>query len=530
MTLQSSLDRTGAYTIALITAAATFLVAYGFDAFGMHLKIDGELAADYVPPIWRAWIGQDRWAMALVAAVVQPYRSLTVVPWVLCFIGIALGLVATLRVIDETRSIPSALATAVALATPALYFGVSFTTLSAGIGAGYLACGVALSCIARRTARSAMAASLCFAFAIGVYQAFVSVALTLLVLVHLLGTIADRPASGTIAPAPPATFAPAGAFRQALRGFACLLGGIALWMAIAVVARKVTGSESQYLEQFAAAMPLAGIKAILLLARDHIFGHSAVHATYLWLWAYLGVFVVALGSWVLRERAHPTRVLGVLGGTVLLMLAPFAHALTSGAVTPIRSLFAVPVTFFGLTLAGYAMASRRLRYVFVTSTALLVISFCVSTNRLADAAFWALQRDTAIATTLTSRAAVLLAEHPGVRDVEIIGRIDLPPSALAPRIEHVGASFFAWEDGNRWRISSFLRHVGFPTLPIASPETRRTLLEVASGLPSWPAPGSMVVVNRTLIIKLGRYARRDAVELCATSTTPDSCLASASPP
>ncbi|RMR10915.1 hypothetical protein ALP90_200000 [Pseudomonas amygdali pv. ulmi] len=68
------------------------------------------------------------------------------------------------------------------------------------------------------------------------------------------------------------------------------------------------------------------------------------------------------------------------------------------------------------------------------------------------------------------------------------------------------ASFFDWDNGNISRILSYLKIQGYPNLYAADDNTRKTLKPVFMSMPAWPAPGSVIKINDTYLVKLGNEA------------------------
>jgi hypothetical protein len=98
--------------------------------------------------------------------------------------------------------------------------------------------------------------------------------------------------------------------------------------------------------------------------------------------------------------------------------------------------------------------------------------------------------------------------------LEVVGIKSWPESALIPKRETLGASFFEWESGNRYRVASFLSILGLD-IHAATDQERLPFIPIALQMPSWPLEGWVRREQDVIIVKLGEYTPFQRQALCA---------------
>jgi hypothetical protein len=187
------------------------------------------------------------------------------------------------------------------------------------------------------------------------------------------------------------------------------------------------------------------------------------------------------------------------------MLSLSLLVVSAGGV-PTRALTSwIPISAF---LAGVAFSSVNGRFeklLYAALGAALLISIWVSVG-LFYTDHLARERDELLAARIMTRVDnVLPNPPPGKIPFVVVGAV--PAKAAGPfrKLEIFGDSFFdsTHEGGNPWRMGAYLRILGIDTLEPHSLEEAAPYRPTIEAMPVWPAAGSVAMVDRFLVIKLG---------------------------
>lgn len=483
--------------------AIVVMLAYGYEIFGFHLTIDEELVA--IEPVpWRAWISHGRWAMAILNAVVVPTP---VVPTVSTLLGVFLAALAlTLIVRDSVQeSEGGALAAvAVAISAPTLAFTVSFSTLAYVAGAGFLA--VAFSNRLIRQASIGRKGMACFAgaFAVATYQPFLF-ALMAVALDLLINGDGRRD-------------------RRFLHRFRLVigyvLGSIAVYAVVAWLAVRLFAPGFGYVGQF------IDIVGFLKSPGQHIaasaartFQVIALDPRYFGLhsgWQIIALAMALAAScyfpFVRREYAIAASTFVGAAGLLLLVLS--ADVIAAGGA-PLRSMVYLPVAVALIIGRAYSVSGDAGRRLLISACCLAVIGNAQITNHLFASSVSAEFRDRMLAQTIMDKVSSLEPQRSRPLRLEVVGYLAWPPTALQTSSDSIGASFFQWDYGNRYRIASYLSLRGLNVLG-ATQDDRVFVHREAMSMPSWPADGWLRVIGDVLVLKFGPYSVPQATGLCAS--------------
>jgi len=234
---------------------------------------------------------------------------------------------------------------------------------------------------------------------------------------------------------------------------------------------------------------LLGEALAVYLGGDPVYGMTAPA------FALLTLFVVAAAVWSgwLRWGVRGV-ILAVIGSGIVLAL-PFGLNLMSGGQMPFRSFVGVPVALTGLGLIGFSVLptwGRRVGSLVLIASLLTMLQIEGRYN--ATRSLVALQ-DQQLASALARRIAVLV----GPLSLKYPVKVDVfgwrPPSLPYARADGstVGASFFEWDQGNPYRITAYMRLLGYNVVAL-SPEERLAHAERLKRflrMPPWPAPDSV---------------------------------------
>ncbi len=161
-----------------LVVLGTVLLTYGFELFNFNVSADEPLYWNLSrADMMEVWNGQGRWGMAITSWLL-PSTNVPVVP-------LALGLAAATaalwwlgRSIMGLSEWEAAFATSLAVSLPALVFHFSYSINSLGLGLAYLACAASAVWVTRRGVLAVAGAVFAGAYAIGVYEGFAFVLVT----------------------------------------------------------------------------------------------------------------------------------------------------------------------------------------------------------------------------------------------------------------------------------------------------------------------------------------------------------------
>lgn len=462
----------------------TVLLTYGFELFNFNVSADEPLYWNVSRfDMMQIWNGQGRWGMGLTAWLL-PSTNVPVVP-------LALGLLATAGALWwlarhelGLSEWEAAFATSLAVSLPALVFHLSYSINSLGLGLAYASC-VAGCALARRPGSLPLLGAVALgAFAIGVYEGFAFVLVTV-----FLAVIWRTPT-----------------WDMAFRTGTVTCAAAALWFALSkLVTVNVPAGQSGYVGTI---LGLDGIAA------DPV-GRAVEAATrmigiLLERWLYFGytnplpavvlacLFIAAVRVAWLRPRQQRALSFLVLLGLVLIPLV--AAFLTK--VLFQRSMVFLPTIFVIVCALGLPAIRRHLSGRagwLVMGVGVLAIA---GNATLANGAYFS---GTVVADddmVVTSNVAASYRSLPATFDGPL-------PTVIAPRSEDFGrpdnwsarSSFEAGVMGSSGDALKFLQMRG---LDVTAPTTEQLErgAELLESMPVYPDPGYLQVEDGLLLINL----------------------------
>lgn len=491
-------------------AIALALLVYGTELMSYTLSIDEELHA-YGRRPWRAWTSQGRWAMGLLAYVLPPLSTTPLLPTALFAGGLVFAAMLLAGCYARSRSEAIAFVGLFVSSPIWLHIG-EFNTLSWGFAIGLALAAVAIVLLHAGGYRAAIVAGGCAALACGVYQG--------LVLVVVCGSLLSVALRLTVAPETPSVSVRRAAEHLAPVVLSWVIAAAAyygIWMAVLAA----TGFSVTYVDVYVRVSELMSsstvIRALGRTARRVLGLAVGTDPAFLG-WGVASLLVVWMGALTAIARAffrrEPTSATFV---RTVLMAAAIGVALLPVVIStgtgPLRSLSALPLIY--AVAAAAAMRERwlsRAPHWIALAIALFVNAWIAATLFNADAI--ARERDRIVATQLAMRIADLDGYRPDQRyPLVVMGEHDHEVAGPARRVEIFGTSFFSHDGGNPYRISAYLRLLGFQNLRGARLLEVRDSLPEIERLPAWPARGSVVMIKDAIVIKFGpiSYAQRQVL-------------------
>lgn len=494
----------------LAVLMALFMLLYFFKLANYSLQIDDEVAA--LRTTSEIWLTQGRWGAYLFETWILPNPAIPFLPTFLFGLFVSIGYLVLLNA--HGVKYPGVLHYAtfpIFVAFPTWIYLIAFAANSSTAGLATMFCCFAALAYSRFIAiRHATGGRvswalfgysvLAVALASGIYQTFIFVAAVLGLGVLLVVSLRNRLQCRVL-------------IVDALLLLAILLAGVVLYKLFNDLFIRMQGvRNSGYIDHFIdIRLIIDDPLAMLDVVRD------AMSRTYLSDIQYYGVrapgfqALIILGAIALVIARTPQSVAQricnmALGG--ILLVAPFVmHALSGGM--PVRSVVAAPSVVWLFAMIGLTCGRRWLE--FLTSAALVLSVFgilhVVNTMQAVDS--YVRAHDRHLAADLYRKVAEVNpgfdTAKPVVVDIHGAKLFDAP----LPRTFSTtwGYSFFEWDGGNpQHRMLPYMRLHGYANLVLATPAQRKENLPLFREMPSWPAVGSVRVIDGMTLIKLGDVA------------------------
>jgi hypothetical protein len=204
--------------------------------------------------------------------------------------------------------------------------------------------------------------------------------------------------------------------------------------------------------------------------------------------------------------------------TAMLLLAlPTLAEMVSRHDVPLRSDVYFPFVVALIGTTAFMNSGPGLRMILYTLTLLGVVGNSDVDNRLYAAANFAYERDRLLAHDIQREIEKIVALDESSSKqlrLEIVGIKSWPESPLIPKRETLGASFFEWDGGNRYKAAAFLRDLGFD-IPEASDAEIVSQVHIAMDMPSWPADGWVRRERNLVFVKFSEYTPSQKRTLCS---------------
>lgn len=471
------------------------LLTYGFLVFSYSLSIDEEWhgAADFTD-LAHAWFSQGRWAMGLVSGILPN----PVVPAVSTGLGVALTAASYWMVSRKCFQLSqwkSLAISSVTITVPVTAFLLSFSTIALGIGVASVASFLFLYGIQSEKNTHKILGIFAGAVAIGIYFSFIAVLLVLsLFLVYK--TCRWKTLSRTLV--------------------SVTLSGI-ISQIFAQLFKYLTTENSNYTDGFVDLQglftdPLLRITEatkrvinVITLPESSFGLHSPWPVTLV-----IFLIVIALASILFSPHPKEVKLLRFLV-LIAVCLVPVGIEALSKDGLDFRAMVYIPWIIGGLVaISASALSSIRsgpVRQALVTWLVVLcvltVASSSAISNRLFAASDTAYRRDMTLALDIDKDLAGLgLDTNQSQVPILTSGKHAWPETAMFSVKSTMGASFFAWDQGQTWRIAAFMRSVGVNVVESKDPDQVTRLKTVLSEMPSYPQPGWIKVSEGVALIKL----------------------------
>jgi hypothetical protein len=475
------------------------LVVYRFELAHYTLSIDEELHSLWGRNVWLNWLRQGRWGMAFLVYSLPP---LSIPPFLITLIfcaGLSTGAVLCAGHLVSDRREAYAFA-AMFVSCPIWPHLGEFNTLSWGFGIGLTCCAFAISFIRIGGVAGVAASAALLAFSISIYQSLLLLFLAVAALHFACMGEAHGGGPGLRRPRQ---------LGRLLSVAGSSAAGIAFYYAVNKTALYLSGAEMVYVQSWIrlAELVAPGGREWQRIAKrlsGLAFGEDPIYLGWgleVLLLSWIGLLVTAWG--ILHQGGSAALRLKHAGIFVVATIIALAPVVVSAGVVAVRSLVALPAVYALFASRAFRL-DRRWHAVPLALLGLAVAANVWISTSLFKSDQRARARDADLAASVMRRIEEVGRPRFGSSiPFSVAGKWSPQSRGHYDRVEIFGTSFFEHDGGNVWRVFAYMKLIGFEGLrPVklsVIPEAVQRLEE----MPTWPAPGSVAVVDDVVVVKFG---------------------------
>lgn len=482
------------------------ILCYATELTYFSLHMDSELhALDYEAA--DDWIAQGRWGLYVLNALLLPNTIMPVIPMLLAISGLVAGSLLLLLSLSDKRGFADYIAAPIAVTCPILYFALYYTTIGYGIGIGYAVMCAGFYALTRATRTGFTTATLCFAFATGVYQAFLPLTVVLGGF-WLTARVIDRCIQSARQ-----------AWQHILVFAAALLASIIVYVAATQLALAWTDIDyaSGYLSGFinyslTASYLVSSLQSSLITLLNIYTGNGVF---YLHQHLTLPLLFLSTLMIVCHQIWRNADTMALRGITCIVLLvalfAPASLLMMNNGAMPARVLFPAATVLAGLVFISLQTQQNIIRWLVASLAIISIYHFVVTNNRFAFTNRMAWEADREFTTALIQRLDRLQQDLPITPSrqripIEIVGTRALPDIPVFEAPDLIGSSVFERVPAEITpRLTLVMRAMGNLDYRAARPDEKLAVFDAARQMPLWPLEGAVAVVNGVIVVKLGDY-------------------------
>lgn len=508
----------------LLFLFAVGFVAYGYDFFSFSMRMDSENHAVFYGP-QDAWIAQGRWGAYWLNRILLPDTVMPFIPTLIAVSGCVLGAFFFVLALSEKRGLADYLAAPIAIACPVIYFALYFTTLGYSVGVAFAVSSLGIYLWKKPTALSTVAATACFTFGIGIYQAVLPLIAALFCL-QTVAAIIDANKTDTNSPAnsPSCGFV----LRRIL--FFLLMLGVAAVISqmIGMIMLHITRVpyNAEYLSTFlnyetTFSYFYSTLLKTIAVGWDYYSGHKNYYLFDLPLLKILFLLTLLVSLYrIMTASCHIS--LRLLGALLLIaaIAAPISMLMLNAGSMPPRTLLGVAYVLAGLVFLTASTPGNVLRITTAVLALSCVYNFSMINNRYAFSNQMTWLADRELSVQLLQRIHIAINKLPVKTDpfaqfpLEIVGWHEYQETPIFVHREVIGASFYTWGAGDAERVSRLFRTMGVMDFRPATRQEKLSLVEATQQMPSWPYEGSVDIINGIIVVKLRDYNPNQLLGMC----------------
>ena len=478
-----------------------YFVAYSFEINNFNISIDDEFLA-YSPRSTFVEIG--RWVHPLVRESLWPQPVSPAGPYIIFGICVCLGYLYSLRAfgVEKFEFFHFGSFAAFILLpvwSSQLEFSANIIPLGIAMVSASAAVLLTVSSIDGRRAKNAgrlIIAAVLLAVTAGAYQSAILVFPVLMIGVLLRQRLmpADRRAADFLVPL-------------------CISSGvlvvsIGIYLLVSTAVMRGYGIQpSAYGQHFVHpdvlfAHPRTVLRDVLHDLRGVYFSWWTAFgaARYVFSWTLIAGLAVSLYP-ARNSIAKAT----LAAASLLAMVAlPAAFTILAGGGLPLRTLVATPSVFLMVMLLFHHSTQFRAIRQLAGAAVILVALQGLYIQSMYQARTNLVQKQDLLTAAALNSDILRVVETTGVEPIRVDFRGYRRSVSIYPLVPTTtsGASFFEWDDGNSYRMVRYMNLIGFHRYVSIDLEERERIRSNYRAMPSWPAPGSVKLLNDVVLVKL----------------------------
>lgn len=195
---------------------------------------------------------------------------------------------------------------------------------------------------------------------------------------------------------------------------------------------------------------------------------------------------------------------------ILLFFAPFTIVFLSGMPLPVRTLMAFPLMLGIIWAFTHDQSAKWFRSFMLIFAIYILINNTYTNTRLFYASKVSWEADRNMAVRISTRIYDLdLPDYDGRIPVAFAGSYQHPSNLLFLRSDIHGTSFFKWDEGATYRLEPFFKILGINDFKMIDFSHFEHLAPSVDEMPSWPARGSVKLIEDIVIVKLSDESDND---------------------
>lgn len=467
------------------------------------LSPDDEIGAFRTDP--SVWIADGRWTAFLVERFIFPQPVIPFLPNIFFYACLSLSYMLLLRALRFQLNWITSLAYAVLIAHPIWWFiGEFYSNIpSTGIGVLALTTGIYLfsrfelnSTDKRALISKILSCGFLLAVAIGAYQSLAMFYISAGMAVVMFEYRKENQQYDLV-------------FKPTVKRVAALFGtvvcGALIYLTFSKMAQYFYPSGASYIDSFLRIKELidSPFQILNLVITEAFKLYSGSPKSYgVAFFSSAIVLGLALTLLVTNKTLKATAGMAVL--VAIMLIAPFLLNFISGGIyLPLRAMLAVS---FIIWIAVIVILEKEglLRF-FATGLTIFLLFQMLSVNAQYSAStILTTNHDRFTAEAIYARIAKVIPNFDRTSrvEVDVYGKLPFNSRYPDPPTSTMSASFFSWDNGNASRMIRYIQLVGFSNVQPVQYQQRIKLTPEFTGMPIWPAEGSVRFKDGVVLIKM----------------------------
>ncbi|TPI71980.1 glucosyltransferase domain-containing protein [Mesorhizobium sp. B2-8-9] len=488
---------------AAINLFAIFVAMYFSELASFSLSIDEEVAAFRTDS--SIWIAQGRWGAYLIERFLIPNPVMPLLAPAIFGAGCVAAYLLVMDTIDKHRlSIAEYACFTTFCAFPTWFFIVEFYSNIAAVGIGLAASAFAIWLISKNGSpadgRRFLVAVVAGGFAISIYQSFAPAILVLGIAVCVLQARAGIERSQP---------------KDLIRVGGLVVGSAIFYAVGNAIFKSFISKRSEYFESlfqpgFFFQHPVVVTGRVLEAVGEALGLDRGAYGVILWAVPLL----LILGVWTLFKELSRTRLL-LLAAALVCLFIPFGVHVLAAGIMPLRSLVGLPIAVWLFVYLAVTSSNAKISIVSAILLGVVIFQIQVIQNYRQASSYLVDKHDTLLAAAIYER----LTAMPGfdarrAYALCVFGGLPFATNYPRPPSSTVGYSFFEWDGGNAWRITYYMKLLGYSNLNGPTDQQVDQTIVRLSTMPVWPALGSLEIQGDIVLIRLGEgpsYANQQAL-------------------